>query len=130
VFEAFGKTAKSKKCEAMTGLLEEGNEIAADNKDEPTINAALISAAQKVEHYEIASYGCLREWAEQLGNDPAARLLQEILDEEKGADLKLSDLARECCNISAEEGDTGDDSKSFRAMRPGAAKMRSDRDDN
>ena len=64
----------------MTGLLEEGDDIASDNKGEPTINAALISAAQKVEHYEIASYGCLREWAEQLGNDTAARLLQELPD--------------------------------------------------
>jgi len=130
VFEAFGKTAKSKKCEAMTGLLEEGDEIASDNKGEPTINAALISAAQKVEHYEIASYGCLREWAEQLGNDTAARLLQEILDEEKATDSKLSDLARECCNISAQEGDE-EESQTFRGntMRPGAAKLRADRDD-
>src|SRR6185295_13946502 len=74
VFEAFGKTAKSKKCEAMTGLVEEGDDIASENKGEPTINAALISAAQKVEHYEMASYGCLREWADQLGNDSASRL--------------------------------------------------------
>src|SRR5436190_519414 len=80
VFEAFGKTAKGKKCEAIAGLLAEGDEIAAENKSSPTINAALISAAQKVEHYEIASYGCLREWAEQLGNPKAVNLLQQTLD--------------------------------------------------
>ena len=60
VFECFGKSAKAKKCEAIVGSLAEADEIAAYNKGEPTINAALISAAQKVEHYEIASYGCLR----------------------------------------------------------------------
>jgi len=130
VFECFGKSAKSKKCEAIVGLLEEGYEIASDNKGEPTINAALISAAQKVEHYEIASYGCLREWSEQLGNEKATQLLQEILDEEKGADSKLTDLARQCCNQSAqnEEGDEdGAKSDRFeRGVRPGAAKVRAE----
>jgi ferritin-like metal-binding protein YciE len=76
------------------GLLEEGDEIAAEFKGSPAINAALISAAQKVEHYEIASYGCLREWARLLGNQEAAGLLQEILVEEKAANHSLSELAR------------------------------------
>jgi ferritin-like metal-binding protein YciE len=102
VFKAFGKAAKAKKCEAIVGLLKEGDEIASDNKNEPTINAALISAAQKVEHYEIASYGCLREWAELLGSDDAVALLKEILDEEKAADQKLTELARECFNEAAQ----------------------------
>src|SRR6185436_10613760 len=129
VFQAFGKRAESKKCDAMTGLIKEAEEIASENKDEPTINAALISAAQKVEHYEIASYGCLREWAELLGNDSATRLLQEILDEEKEADTRLTDLARECCNPSAESDDEvaaeRDRPGGFnRGVRPAAARSR------
>jgi len=63
VFQSFGEKPKGKKCEATVGLLKEGDEIAAENKGEATINAALISAGQKVEHYETASYGCLHEWA-------------------------------------------------------------------
>src|SRR5450755_4392894 len=85
VFQSFGETAKAKKCEATVGLLKEGDEIASENKGEPTINAALISAGQKVEHYEIASYGCLHEWADLLGNKEAANLIEEILDQEKAA---------------------------------------------
>lgn len=94
VFKSFGVQAKGKKCEATVGLLEEGDEIAAEFKGSPAINAALISAAQKVEHYEMASYGCLHEWAGLLGNEKAAGLLQEILDEEKAANEKLTELAR------------------------------------
>jgi ferritin-like metal-binding protein YciE len=88
----------------MVGLIREADEIASDHKKQPTINAALISAAQKVEHYEIASYGCLREWAEQLDNDEAAEILQEILDEESAADHKLTELARTRCNEAAQNG--------------------------
>jgi ferritin-like metal-binding protein YciE len=95
VFASFGEKAKGKKCAATVGLLEEGDEIAAENKNEPTINAAIISAGQKVEHYEIASYGCLHAWAELLGNAEAANLLEEILDEEKAANETLNDLAAE-----------------------------------
>lgn len=101
VFKAFGQKAKGKKCEATVGLLEEGEEIAADFKGSPAINAALISAAQKVEHYEMASYGCLHEWAGLLGNDQAARLLTEILDEEKAANEALTELARSRSNAEA-----------------------------
>jgi len=101
VFQSFGETAKAKKCEATVGLLKEGDEIAAENKGEPTINAALISAGQKVEHYEIASYGCLHEWAGLLGNKEAANLIKEILDEEKAANKKLMELARASSNDEA-----------------------------
>lgn len=104
VFQLFGKPAHGKTCKAIVGLIKEADEIAADNQQSPTINAALISAAQKVEHYEIASYGCLREWADQLGNDEAAEILQFILDEEKAADQKLTELARERCNETARAG--------------------------
>ena len=101
VFQTFEEKAKSKTCEATVGLLKEGDEIAGDNKGEPTINAALISAAQKVEHYEIASYGCLHEWAGLLGNKRAADLIGEILGEEKAANKKLMELARAGSNKEA-----------------------------
>ena len=71
VFRSFGEKAKGQTCEATVGLLEEGDEIAADFKGSPAINAGIISAAQKVEHYEMASYGCLHEWAALLGNEKA-----------------------------------------------------------
>ena len=101
VFQCFGEKAKGKTCEATVGLLAEGDEIAADFKGSPAINAALISAAQKVEHYEMASYGCLHEWAGLLGNKEAAGFLQEILDEEKAANESLTKLALAKCNQEA-----------------------------
>jgi ferritin-like metal-binding protein YciE len=76
-----------------------------DNKKNPTINAALIAAAQKAEHYEIATYGSLRDWAKQLQNEEAAKILDEILSEEKAADQKLTELAKTHCNLSAEIGE-------------------------
>jgi ferritin-like metal-binding protein YciE len=74
-----------------------------ENKKSPTINAAIIFAAQKAEHYEIASYGTLREWAQILGNERAVDLIEEILDEEKAADKTLTDLAVSVVNVSADE---------------------------
>jgi ferritin-like metal-binding protein YciE len=102
VFKSFAAKVKGKKCEATIGLLKEGDRIAADFKDTTALNAALISVAQKVEHYEIASYGCLREWAGLLGNKEASDLLQEILVEEKAANHSLSELARFKSNDEAE----------------------------
>ncbi len=93
IFECFDHKAKGKTCKATVGLLEEGDEIAEEYAGSPAINAALIAAAQKVEHYEIASYGCLHEWAGRLGNQKAADLLEEILDEEKTANASLTELA-------------------------------------
>lgn len=101
VFEAFGKKPKSKKCPAILGIINEADEIASENKKSPTINAALIFAGQKAEHYEIASYGGLRNWAKLLGNEAAAGLIEEIMEEEKAADAKLTALADEHCNESA-----------------------------
>lgn len=101
VFQCFDKKAKGKTCEATVGLLKEGDEIAAEFKGSPAINAALIGAAQKVEHYEIASYGCLHEWAEVLDNQKAAGLLKQILDEEKQADESLNELAHASLNDEA-----------------------------
>jgi ferritin-like metal-binding protein YciE len=93
VFEMFGETAKGKKCEGTVGLLEEGDEIATDFAGSPAINAALISAAQKV--------GCLQEWAGLLGESKAATLLGNILEEEEGANAKLTELAEGSSNEEA-----------------------------
>jgi len=108
VFNIIGEKPKAKKCEATVGLLEEGDEIASEFKGSPAINAALISAGQKVEHYEIASYGCLREWAELLGHKDAVKLLDENLEQEKAADQKLTELARSGDNEQARDGETED----------------------
>jgi ferritin-like metal-binding protein YciE len=104
VFQAFGKEAKGKKCPAILGIIDEAEEMISDNKKSPTINAALIFAGQKAEHYEIASYGGLRDWARALDNEGAADILDEILDQEKTADSKLTDIAEEDCNAAAKVG--------------------------
>lgn len=93
VFAAFDEKPRAKKCPAMAGILDEGEEIVSENKKTPVINAAIISACQKVEHYEIASYGTLRTWADLLDNDKAADLIEEILDQEKHADSVLNELS-------------------------------------
>ncbi len=103
VFACFDRKAKVKTCNATVGLLKEGDEIAAEFEGSPAINAALIAAAQKVEHYEMATYGCLHEWAKLLGNDKAAGLLQEILDEEGDTNKALTVLARANLNEDAME---------------------------
>lgn len=117
VFQVFDRRPKAKRCEAMVGLIKEADDIVSDNKGQPTINAALICAAQKVEHYEIASYGCLRTWAEQLGQEEAAQTLQDILDEEKAADEALTELAQHRCNESAQEEDTSEDEDTYSSPR-------------
>ncbi len=101
VFQSFDLKAKGQTCEATVGLLKEGEEVATEFKGSPAINAALIAAAQKVEHYEIASYGCLHEWAELLGNRKAAAVLKEILGEEKAANESLNKLAHSSVNREA-----------------------------
>jgi ferritin-like metal-binding protein YciE len=101
VFQSFDKKAKGKTCQATVGLLKEADEIAAEFKGSPALNAALIAAAQKVEHYEIASYGCLHEWAEVLGNQKAAGLLKQILVQEKNANESLNELAHDALNQAA-----------------------------
>jgi ferritin-like metal-binding protein YciE len=101
VFKSLDAEVKARKCEATISLLKECDEIAAGYKGSPALNAALISCAQKMEHYEIASYGCLAEWAAILGNKEASSLLREILAEEKAADQALSFLARSSANDEA-----------------------------
>lgn len=101
IFECFDRKAKSKTCDATVGLLKEGDEMVASFQGSPAINAALIAAAQKIEHYEIATYGCLHEWAKIMGNTKAAVLLQEILDEEGDTNKELTLLARSSSNEDA-----------------------------
>ena len=101
VFKLCGEKPSLNKCEATIGLLAEGAEVITDNKTSPVINAGVISVAQKIEHYEIASYGCLQEWAMLLGHKAAAALLKEILGEEKAANQALVELAIAHCNNQA-----------------------------
>jgi ferritin-like metal-binding protein YciE len=101
VFDILGKKAQAKKCEAMEGLIKEAQEIM-DSCDEGAMcDAGIISAGQKVEHYEIASYGILRTFANTLGLDAAADILNEILGEEKAADEKLTEVAENTINVKA-----------------------------
>ena len=94
VFELFGESPAGTKCEAVVTLLEECEEIAEEFDGSPALNAALICVAQKVEHYETVSYGCLHEWAGVLGNVKAAAILEDILEEEKVINDTLTELAQ------------------------------------
>src|SRR4051812_29022776 len=101
VFQSLGKSAQSKTCQAMKGLIEEGQEVISAGGDPDVKDAALIAAAQRVEHYEIAGYGTVRTFAQRLGHHDAARLLQETLDEEAATDKKLTQLAESSINRQA-----------------------------
>jgi ferritin-like metal-binding protein YciE len=101
VFAKLGVKAERKACKAMKGLVEEGDEAMKDPMDPDVRDAALINAAQKVEHYEIASYGTARTFAQQLGHDHVAQVLQSTLDEEGHADQKLTLLAQSAINWKA-----------------------------
>lgn len=102
IFENLEYSPNGPKCKAMEGLIEEGEELLKEDDIEPDVlDAALIAAAQRVEHYEIAAYGTVHTYAEQLGYDDATELLQETLDEEYDADDKLSELAVNSINIEA-----------------------------
>jgi ferritin-like metal-binding protein YciE len=105
VFAELGVSPKGKKCKAMEGLIEEGKEVLEEAGDPAVIDAALIACAQRVEHYEMAGYGCVRSFATLLGFEDAAALLQETLDEEGEADKKLTELADTVINIEAEAAD-------------------------
>ena len=101
IFEKLGKKPTGKKCAAMEGLIEEAKDMMGEDMEDDTMDAALISAAQKVEHYEIASYGTVRAWAEILGDEQTAKLLQQTLDEEGKTDKLLTQLAESSINIEA-----------------------------
>jgi len=103
VFKIIGKPARGKTCDAINGITDEGAEIMEDFKGAPALDAGLLAAAQAVEHYEISRYGTLRTWAEELGHDDAAQLLQATLDEEKTTDKNLTALAKSVVNVEAEQ---------------------------
>lgn len=101
VFSILGKEASSKKCEAMAGLIKEAEQLMEESDEGVMRDAAIISAGQKIEHYEIASYGTLRTFAETLGLNEAVGILESTLEEEKNADLKLTQVAISAVNLEA-----------------------------
>ena len=103
VFKSVDKKAEAVKCEAMVGLIKEATEIMEECQEGSMRDAGIIAAAQKVEHYEIATYGTLRQFAETLGLTEAVSLLEATLEEEKAADVKLTEVAVEAINIEASE---------------------------
>ena len=104
ILEKLGKRASGKTCKAMQGLIEEGKELMEEDAEPEVLDAGLIAAAQRVEHYEIAGYGTVRAYAKLLGNNDAAKLLQKTLDEEGDTDKKLTQLAESTINVEAEQG--------------------------
>jgi ferritin-like metal-binding protein YciE len=113
IFKQLGEKPSGKKCKGMEGLVAEGQEMMEEDFEDDVMDAALISAAQRVEHYEIAAYGTVRTYAELLGEDTAAQLLEQTLEEEKETDQKLTDMSGEI-NVKAlgegsEEGSEEDE---------------------
>jgi ferritin-like metal-binding protein YciE len=126
VFEMLGASSGRKKCKGMEGLIAEGDELLMEEGMSPAVkDAGLIAAAQKVEHYEIASYGTLRTYADIMGHKEASRVIQQILDEEGQADKMLTQIAEKSVNIQAEDmgmqqgqgGQSGGSSSSTRSTQ-------------
>ncbi len=107
IFNMHQVKSRGKKCLGMEGIIEEGKEEMKEKLEPSAMDAVLIAAAQKVEHYEIATYGTLRTWAQELGFNQEANLLQQTLDEEGDTDKKLTRLAESRVNIRAEQGGDG-----------------------
>jgi ferritin-like metal-binding protein YciE len=103
VFELIGKPARTKKCEAIEGIINEGKEIMEEYADNPALDAGLLAAAQAVEHYEISRYGTLKAWAQKLQMSEAAKLLDQTLSEEKKTDETLTKIAEKAVNYEAAE---------------------------
>lgn len=111
IFESIGRPATAKKCEAMEGLIEEAESVFEEDFEPATLDAALIGAAQKIEHYEIATYGTLRTFAETMGQDQIAALLQQTLEEERATDESLTELATAGINAEAAESSDMEESR-------------------
>lgn len=111
IFKALGESPTGKKCHGMEGLIKEGGELIAEDPEPEELDAGLISAAQHVEHYEIAGYGCVSTYAKLLGEEQAASLLRETLEEEKETDKKLTQLA-DSINLKAANSEESTGSKS------------------
>lgn len=105
IFESLGESAKGKKCKAMEGLIEEANETMEEDIADAVLDAAIIAAGQRIEHYEISVYGTLATFAKLLGREDDADLLGQTLDEEKEADETLTDIAESTINVEASEGE-------------------------
>ena len=101
VFESLDEKVRGKHCDGIAGIIEEGKSIMEGDFDDTTMDACLIAAGQRAEHYEMAAYGTLVAWAQAMGHTDVAKLLQQTLDEEKAADKKLSGLAEACINHTA-----------------------------
>jgi ferritin-like metal-binding protein YciE len=108
VMEGLGEKARGKHCDGLAGIIEEGKSMMEEDFDEMTMDASLIAAAQRVEHYEIAAYGTLIAWAKAMGHTDAAKLLIETLEEEKAADEKLTSLAESGINQQAADAAHGE----------------------
>jgi ferritin-like metal-binding protein YciE len=116
VFETLGSKAKEGDCKGIAGIIKEGNDLIKLDSDPEVKDAALITGAQRVEHYEIAAYGTVRTWAHLLGYQDAEQLLQETLDEEKETDLKLNEIAAGI-NIEAAHGEAVEPSRTRTGAR-------------
>lgn len=123
IFDSMGEKASGKKCTGMVGILEEGEELMDEEFENGVKDAALISAAQRVEHYEIAAYGCVKTWAGILGENEAQNLLQQTLDEEKETDQKLTELAEDI-NVEAASAETGEEESESEEQRARPARAR------
>jgi ferritin-like metal-binding protein YciE len=122
VFELIGKKARGKDCPAIDGIIEEAEEVMKEAGDDIIRDAAMLAAAQAVEHYEISRYGTLVAWAEKLEMSDAAELLEATLDEEKLTDAKLTELAESEINVEAEA--TDDDEEAERPRRAGGGRRK------
>jgi len=111
IFKGLGEKPSGKTCKAMKGLVEEGKEIIEEDGDDSVLDAALIGAAQRVEHYEIAGYGVVRTFATLLGDDSTASTLQRTLNEEAETDKKLTSLAESIVNVEASDAENGEKPK-------------------
>jgi len=109
VFKLIGKRASAKDCPAIDGIIEEAEEVMKEAKDDTIRDAAMVAAAQAVEHYEISRYGTLIAWADKMEMSDAAELLQATLEEEKLTDQKLTELAESEINVEAEATEDGDE---------------------
>lgn len=109
VFASLDEKARGKHCDGMAGIIEEGRAVLGEDFEGTTLDACLIAAAQRAEHYEMAAYGTLVAWAKAMGHDQAAGLLEEILEEEKAADEKLTQIAKAGINQEAADAAHGED---------------------
>lgn len=130
IFSSLGERARGTMCDGMAGILEEGRKVLAHKAEDTTMDAAVVAAAQRVEHYEIAAYGTLVAWANAMGHDEVAALLETSLDEEKAADEKLTQVAESGLNdhaarLAHPEEDDGEEADEMAAPMAGARKRQS-----